>query len=274
MPTKRQKKLSKKTKEESTKDQKNLAASAVDVEQIEKVLPPKKKRSHHVVAKLEGVNKYFHTGVTTAHVLKDIDLNFYSGEFVIISGPSGSGKSTLLHTILGLEAPSHGKVFIRGENIYHDMNHDQRAVFRREKMGMVFQQSNWIKSLNVLDNVSYPLWLAGFNKRGAEERAHEVLEEVGLSKWAKHHPNELSGGQQQRVSLARALSTDPGIIIADEPTGNLDTQSSKEMITLLAKLNREQHRMVLMVTHDVFLLPVASRRVVIQDGAIVHDEHD
>jgi len=262
----------KKTKKELLAEQSVI--HAVDVNELEKQLPPKAKRSHHVVIKLEKVNKSFHTGVTKAHVLKDIDLNFYSGEFVIISGPSGSGKSTLLHTILGLEKPSSGDVFIRDENIYKDMNHDERAIYRREKIGMVFQQSNWIKSLNVLDNISYPLWLAGFTQEGAKQRATEALAEVGLEKWAKYHPNELSGGQQQRISLARALSTDPGIIIADEPTGNLDTKSSSAMMTLLAKLNREQRRMIVMVTHDVFLLPLATRRVVIQDGAIVQDEHD
>jgi putative ABC transport system ATP-binding protein len=249
-------------------------AEAVSIKEIESRLPPKQPRSHHVVIKLQNVSKSFGQGVARNEVLKDVSLNFYSGEFSIVSGPSGSGKSTFLHAVLGLEPPTKGRVYLRGIELYKDLTPDERTQYRREKIGMVFQQSNWIKSLKVWENVAYPVWLSGLNEKQARERAHEVLEEVGLVDWADHQPGELSGGQQQRVSLARALATDPGIIIADEPTGNLDTHSSADIITLLARLNREHRRMVLMVTHDIHLLPIANRRVVLRDGRIVHDDHD
>jgi putative ABC transport system ATP-binding protein len=197
----------------------------------------------------------------------------YSGEFAIIYGPSGCGKSTLLHTILGLEQPTRGQVILREENLY-TMPTDEQRKFRREKIGMVFQQSNWIKSLNVWENVAYPLWLSGMSKAESKERAMEVLGEVDMDRMATHQPMELSGGQQQRVSLARALSTKPWMIIADEPTGNLDTRSSEEIITLITRLNREDKRMVLMVTHELSFLELANRRIGLQDGKVVYDSHD
>ncbi|MCA9369455.1 ABC transporter ATP-binding protein [Candidatus Woesebacteria bacterium] len=254
--------------------QEKLPTQTLDIDKIEAGLPKKKSRSHHIVVKVDKLHKKFSNGKLTTHILKDISFNLYSGEFVIISGPSGSGKSTLLHSILGLEEPTAGKVFIRNTDIYNDLNEHDRTLYRREKIGMVFQQSNWIKSLNVLENVSYPLWLSGFTESAAKKRALEILEKVELANWAYNNPNELSGGQQQRVSLARALSSDPGIIIADEPTGNLDTQSSADIMSLLALLNREERRMIVMVTHDLQLMPIASRRIVLMDGAIVYDQHD
>lgn len=246
----------------------------VSVAEVEKHLPEKKSRSHNVVVKLRKVSKFFGKGAARTQVLKDINLSLYSGEFAIISGPSGSGKSTLLHAILGLEPPTRGAVFLRGQNLYSDLDENQRTSFRKDKLGMVFQQSNWIKSLLVWENVAYPLWLTGLPRALAKERALESLEQVGLAEWADHKPTELSGGQQQRVALARAISSQPGIIVADEPTGNLDTQSSADIITLLAKLNRQERRLILMVTHDTNLLPIANRRVIMRDGEIVHDEHD
>ncbi|MCA9372936.1 ABC transporter ATP-binding protein [Candidatus Woesebacteria bacterium] len=246
----------------------------IDIEAIEKNLPKKQQRSHHVVIKIKHMSKTFGKDLAQSTVLKDIHLNLYSGEFVIISGPSGSGKSTLLHSILGLEAPTSGSVTVRKVNLYKDLTDSERTSFRREKIGVVFQQSNWIKSLNVLDNVSYPLWLAGVRENAARSRALESLASIGLDEWAMHAPSELSGGQQQRVALARALVSDPGIIIADEPTGNLDSEASAEMMSLLARLNREQSRMIVMVTHNLSLLPIASRRIVIKDGSVVYDKHD
>ena len=251
-----------------------LPLESIDIDSIEKSLPKKQPRSHHVVIKVKHVSKTFGSGLAQATVLKDIHLNLYSGEFAIISGPSGSGKSTLLHSILGLEPPTKGDIYVRKVNVYQELTENQRTGFRREKIGVVFQQSNWIKSLNVLDNVSYPLWLAGEREAAARKRALESLASIGLDEWAYHAPTELSGGQQQRVALARALVADPGIIIADEPTGNLDTEASAEMIGLLAKLNRTESRMILMVTHNLSLLPIASRRIVSRDGVIVYDEHD
>lgn len=247
---------------------------AVDVAALEKKLPPKTPRSHHVVIKVDRVNKSFPVGDSTVTVLHSITLNLYSGEFVIISGPSGSGKSTLLHSILGLEPPSQGRVLMRDVDLYQDLDEQARTRFRREKVGVVFQQSNWIKSLSVIENVSYPLWLAGTPATPARKTAMDWLEQVELAEWADHHPSELSGGQQQRVALARAMVTDPGIIVADEPTGNLDSEASEDMIALLAKLNREQSKLILMVTHNLSLLPIATRRTVLKDGRIIYDQHD
>lgn len=265
---------SKKTINKHMKQKNLLPEISLDISEIESQCPKKHKRSHHVLLSAKNIVKNFGQGQAKTHVLKNISLSIYSGEFVIISGASGSGKSTLLHTLLGLEPPTIGQVVMRGANIYDDFDESGRANWRRQKIGMVFQHSNWIKSLSVLDNVSYPLWLSGLQKKEANERSMEVLESVGMADWAKFNPNELSGGQQQRVSLARALVGDPGIIIADEPTGNLDSNTSKDIMILLTKLNRVERRMVLMVTHDLSFLPLANRRIVMQDGSIIHDEHD
>ncbi len=236
-------------------------------------LPKKQKRSHKVIFKMEKVGKSFKIGKRYIRVLKDIDLCFYSGEFVIVFGPSGCGKSTLLHTMLGLEEPDRGRVWLRGKSVYQ-MEDENRLNWRREKIGIVFQQSNWIKSLSVLENVSYPLYLSGLSDGEIEDKARQMLKLVDLEKTAKQQPTELSGGEQQRVALARALVTDPGIIIADEPTGNLDSRSGKELIGLLAKLNRKERKAIVMVTHEDDFLPVANRRVYMKDGRIVGDEHD
>jgi putative ABC transport system ATP-binding protein len=252
---------------------KEAPSVSINIKAIEAKLPPKRGRSHHIAIELQHVFKSFTVSGKHIPVLKDVDLSFYSGEFAVLYGPSGCGKSTFLHTVLGLEPPTRGKVFLREENLY-DMTNDERTNFRREKIGMVFQQSNWIKSLKVWENIAYPLYLSGMQEKEAKERAIDTLMEVNLAKFANNSPMELSGGQQQRVALARALSTDPWIIIADEPTGNLDTEAGSEIISLLCHLNREKHRMILMVTHDMGFLPLATRRVAMRDGRIVFDEHD
>ncbi len=244
-----------------------------NIEEIESQLPEKKPRSHHTLIKLDKVSKSFPVGKQQVRVLKDITLNLYSGEFVIIYGPSGCGKSTLLHTVLGLEEPSRGKVYLRGKNLY-SLKADDRTNYRRQKIGMMFQQSNWIKSLSVWQNVAYPLWLAGQGEKASKERSFKILEEVGMLEFAHYHPNELSGGQQQRVAVARALSAEPYILIADEPTGNLDSKTGAELIRLLVKLNRVDRRMILMVTHDIGYLPLATRRISMKDGLILTDEND
>jgi len=246
---------------------------SINIKAIEAKLPPKRGRSHHTVIKLEHVYKFFQVGERRLRILRNIDLNFYSGEFVILYGPSGCGKSTFLHTVLGLEPPSHGKIYLRENNLY-EMNNDERTNFRREKIGMVFQQSNWIKALTVWENVAYPLYLSGLSQDEAKKRALKVLAEVEMADYAQNRPAQLSGGQQQRVALARAISTDPWIIICDEPTGNLDTAAGAEIITLLAKLNRLHRRMILMVTHDMSFLPLATRWVAMRDGEIIYDEND
>jgi len=245
----------------------------IDVAHIQAFAPPKKDRSHHVVVRVEQVTKKFEVASTVVTALTDVTLHLYSGEFVMIYGPSGCGKSTLLHTILGLEQPSVGTVSIREHELY-TLNPDHRAQLRRHTFGMVFQQSNWIKALNVWENVAYPLWLEGRNPHLAKIRALETLKHLGIEHFAYRRPVQLSGGQQQKVALARALATNPRIIVADEPTGNLDSVSGKEMMELLVRLNREEHHMILMVTHDLTLLPLATRRLGLKDGSIVFDDHD
>jgi len=252
---------------------KGIKDVSINIQEIEARLPPKKSRSHHSVIKLDRVYKSFPVGKQQIQVLKGLNLNLYSGEFVIVYGPSGCGKSTFLHTVLGLEPPSRGKVMLRGQNLY-SLKPDERTNYRRKKIGMVFQQSNWIKSLSVWQNVAYPLWLDGWKESDAKVRAYQVLEEIGLHEHANYHPLELSGGQQQRVAVARALATEPYIIIADEPTGNLDSNSGADLMILLAKLNRDDRRMILMVTHDTGFLPLATRRIGMKDGEVVSDEND
>lgn len=251
----------------------NVMTTNIDVKEIEKGLPAKNKRSSRAVVVLKGVDKVFEVGSRKVEVLKDINLTLHAAEMTVIYGPSGCGKSTLLHTILGLEKPTKGSVGLRGKNIY-DMDNDERTSFRREKVGMVFQQANWIKSLNVWENVAYPLHLSGFSPERAEKRAKKLLGEVGLVDLAEQRPMELSGGQQQRVSLARALATDPWFIIADEPTGNLDSKSSTELMRYITRLNREKRRMILIVTHDMSFLPLATRRIGMKDGRLVSDDYD
>jgi putative ABC transport system ATP-binding protein len=220
--------------------------------------------------KVEKIKKNFLVGGQTIEVLRGIDLEMVSGDFGIIFGPSGCGKSTLLHTILGMEKPSEGKIYFDGVDLY-SLSEDEIVENRKNKIGVVFQQSIWIKSLNVLENVSFPNRLSGMSKNEAENRALEFLKEVKLDAWAHHQPSELSSGQQQRVSLARALTTDPIMIVADEPTGNLDTASGDELMNLLSELNRKKGKTILMVTHDLEYLRYANRLYHIIDGLKVEE---
>lgn len=257
----------------STISHKPVLPKQIDLGMIEQTIAHKHPRSHHEVVKMRDVYKKFKVGGAEVPVLKHITVTFYSGEFVMIFGPSGCGKSTFLHTMLGLEEPNSGKVFLRDADLY-SMSHDDRATFRHQKIGMIFQQSNWIKSLSVVENVAYPLMLSGASHKEAGELALERLHEVGMDMHARQRPTELSGGQQQKVALARALVTNPWIIVADEPTGNLDTRSGYEVVHMLAWLNRVKRRMIVMVTHDNRFLNIATRRIHMTDGAIISDEHD
>ncbi|GMR19068.1 MAG: ABC transporter ATP-binding protein [Patescibacteria group bacterium] len=203
-------------------------------------------------------------------VLRGIDLSVAEKDFTIIYGPSGCGKSTLLHTILGLERPTGGKVFIFGKDLYR-LTSDERADIRRTKVGMLYQQSNWIKTFNVQDNVALPLNLLGQTEQEAGKGALGVLEQVGLEDWRGYVPTELSAGQQQRVGLARALISDPEILIVDEPTGNLDSKAGLELMELLKVLSRKRGKTVIMVTHDLRLLTFATRVIEMNDGVIVKE---
>ncbi|MBI2325856.1 ABC transporter ATP-binding protein [Candidatus Collierbacteria bacterium] len=214
------------------------------------------------------VSKSFHVGVQDVPVLRDISFEVYPNDFCVIFGPSGCGKSTLLHTILGLEAPSAGTCTFLSQNLYEGMDEDERSDFRKNHVGMVYQQPNWIKSLTVLENVAFPLILMGKPKGESLEKANAMLEVMGMRDWSGYAPTELSSGQQQKVALVRALVTNPEVIIADEPTGNLDFESGQELMQLLVTLNKEQAKTVLMVTHDLEYLKFAKTVVKMFDGAI------
>lgn len=225
------------------------------------------KVSRKPVISVKNVNKSFRVGKGTVDVLRDINLEIYPGEFVIIFGPSGCGKSTLLNTIVGLEKPTQGKVFVRGTDFY-DLEQDERSEFRRKKYGIVHQQSNWIKSLSVIENVAFPLAISGQRYRKSLERASKLLNLFRLDEFEKNTPTELSGGQQQRVSVVRALISNPWIVVADEPTGNLDTTSAADLMYVFQFLNNESKRTVIMVTHNPEYEKYASKVVTMEDGKI------
>lgn len=225
---------------------------------------------HDTIIKVEGLEKSYHTEGSQKDVpiLRGIDLEIKSTDFCIIYGPSGSGKSTLLHHMVGLEAPTKGNIWVRGTNIAK-LNSEERAVFRSQKIGMVYQLWYWVRSLNVWENVAVPLLLEGYTLGEAKKSAMKSLENIGMDKYADKKPQQLSGGEQQRVGLARALINNPWIIVADEPTGNLDTHNSDAVMQVFQDLNLKHKRTVIMVTHNLAYLPMANRTVAIKDGLIV-----
>lgn len=217
--------------------------------------------------------KVFKVGAQDVQVLKSVTLEVDDGDFMIIFGPSGCGKSTLLHIILGLEAPTAGKVIFSGSDMYTSTTEDDRSTIRKQLVGMVYQQPNWIKSLKVAENVGFPLMLLGREKTEAQQKAFEVLKSVSMQDWADYYPTELSSGQQQRIALARSLINDPKIIIADEPTGNLDYESGQEMMQLLYDVNKNQGKTIIMVTHDLEYMKFAKTAVRMLDGQIIEKLH-
>lgn len=226
------------------------------------------------IIEVTGVTKTFTIGAQEIHVLKGVEFAIQTGEFTIILGPSGCGKSTLLHIILGLETPTTGSIVFLGENIYANTDEDYRSNFRKKHIGMIYQQPNWIKSMNVVENVAFPLMLLGMEKNQAVDRSLELLQQVNLADWAKYRPTELSGGQQQRIALARCLANNPEIIIADEPTGNLDYQAGQDVMQLLSDLNTQHGKTVIMVTHDLEYLKFARKAIRMLDGLVtnIYDE--
>jgi len=217
---------------------------------------------------VSNVSKSFKVGKQTVPVLKDISFEIATGDFVVIFGPSGCGKSTLLHVLLGLEAPTQGKVNVVGRNLYA-LSEDQLADFRKHTVGMVYQQPHWIKALNVIENVAFPLTLLRIDEKSRLKKAQELLEMVKMTDWAQYYPSELSSGQQQRISLARALISDPRIIVADEPTGNLDFDSGVQLMKLLQGINQQTGKTILMVTHDLEYMKYASSAIKMLDGQVV-----
>jgi len=221
------------------------------------------------ILEANNLRKSFTIGDGQIEVLKGINIKIKGGEFVIIFGPSGCGKSTLLHCMLGLEGPTQGQLLIENKDFYQ-MSEDERALFRRHKVGMIYQQALWIGSLTVVENVCFPLRLLDFTEDEMMKRANEVLETVGMSKWANYKPMELSSGQQQKISLARSLTTDPIMIVADEPTGNLDTVSGRELLETFMKLVGKG-KTIVMVTHDLEYLKYATKIFHMVDGAVVEE---
>ncbi len=216
-----------------------------------------------------GLYKSFFTKAGEVLVLKNINIKVKQGEFVIIFGPSGCGKSTLLHSLLGLEPPTKGKVLIEGVDFYQ-MSKDKRALYRRHKVGMIYQQPLWIGSLDVYSNLSFPLYLLDMDENKIKEKVNKNLSLVGLSQWSHYKPTELSSGQQQKISLARALMIDPLVIVADEPTGNLDTVSGQELLNTFLELVKT-NKTIIMVTHDLEYLKYATKIFHIVDGEVVEE---
>ncbi len=219
---------------------------------------------------LEGRNltKEYLMGDTVTKVLNDISLQIYQGEFVSIMGPSGSGKSTLLYILGGLDTPTNGNVFMEGKDIakYNDY---QKSIMRRRNIGFVFQFYNLIPNLNVEENILLPILLDGKNAKDYQKELHSILEIVGLSSRRKHTPRELSGGQQQRVAIARALINNPDIILADEPTGNLDSSTGTEIMKLLQQINQQKNKTIIMVTHSTDASLYSSRILSVKDGRLI-----
>ena len=220
---------------------------------------------------VKNLYKIFRVGNEKVRALNGVDLTIYKGEFCAIVGTSGSGKSTMLNMLAGLEKPTKGEVIVAGEHL-EKMNENQLVKFRREHVGFIFQSFNLLGTMNAIENVALPLTFRGVDKKIREAKAVEMLKLVGLPKHMKHRPNEMSVGQQQRVGVARALVLDPEIIFADEPTGNLDSKTSAEVLGLMRKVVTEKNQTMVMVTHDNHLAGFADRIFHIIDGKIVKIE--
>lgn len=220
------------------------------------------------VIRVEGLFKAFHTGELHVEVLKDVNLTIERGEFISIMGPSGSGKSTLLYLLGGLEKPTNGKILINGKDLAI-MKDREASIMRRRDVGFVFQFYNLIPNLNVEDNIMLPILLDGKKQGLFKNRLDEILETVELTDRRKHTPRELSGGQQQRVAIARALINEPDIILADEPTGNLDSHTGEEVMDLLKKINRNHDKTIVMVTHSKESAAYAEREIHVRDGRVL-----
>lgn len=220
------------------------------------------------ILKVENLCKQYGKGENKVTALDNFSFTVNKGEFVAIVGASGSGKSTLLHLIGGVDRPTSGKVFIDGKDIYK-FNDDELAIFRRRQVGLIYQFYNLIPILNVEENITLPLKLD--NRNIDKQRLDELIKVLGLEERRTHLPNELSGGQQQRTSIGRAMITNPAIILADEPTGNLDSKASDEIVTLLKKSNKDYKQTIIMITHNLEIAKVADRIIKIEDGKIVEE---
>ena len=221
------------------------------------------------VIELSGIKKIYQVGGQEVAALAGIDLNIAKGEFAALMGPSGSGKSTLMNILGCLDRPTVGSYKLDGQEVA-TLSDDELAVTRNRRIGFVFQNFNLLSRISAADNVALPLVYAGVGRREREDKAKKILDAVGLGDRAEHQPNELSGGQRQRVAIARALVNDPHIIMADEPTGNLDTKSTKEIMEIFEGLHQEG-RTIILVTHEPDIAACASRQLLVRDGLITRD---
>lgn len=223
------------------------------------------------ILKVENLVKTYGKGETKINAVDNVSFTVNKGEFVAIVGASGSGKSTLLHLIGGVDRPTSGKVYIDGKDIY-SLNNDNLAIFRRREIGLIYQFYNLIPILNVEENITLPCDLDGTTVD--KQRLQDLLKTLGLENRKTHLPNQLSGGQQQRVSIGRAMINNPSIMLADEPTGNLDSKASEEIISLLKLSNKKFNQTVIIITHDLEIAKEAERVITIEDGKIIKDERN
>ena len=237
----------------------------------EKVADSGSDMSKKIVLEMRNVSRTFGRGRTQQEVTNNMSLTIREGEFLIIMGPSGSGKTTALNLLSGLQAPSSGEVVSDGGDLYA-LTNDQRSHFRATTFGIIYQQPHWISALNVVQNVALPLICTGMQPAKAEVQALEALRKLDLHTLAGAHPAELSGGEQQRVGIARAMVHDPLLIIADEPTGNLDTHTADTIMSLFSVLNFREKKTIVLVTHNPLYLPYANHFIEIRDGQIVNQE--
>jgi putative ABC transport system ATP-binding protein len=225
------------------------------------------------VIELKSASKVYGKGQAAMHAMRTVDLQVARGEFVAVMGPSGSGKSTCMNILGCLDTPTSGQYLFRGVDVGR-LSRDQRALLRRHHLGFVFQGFNLLNRTTALENVELPLIYRGLPKRERRQLALEALDSVGLKAWQRHTPSELSGGQQQRVAIARAIVTEPSVLLADEPTGNLDTTHSQEIMDLLTAFNRERGITIVMVTHEPEMATFANRVVRFVDGRVVADKEE
>ena len=221
------------------------------------------------ILRVEHLKKTYGAGENQVHALDDVSFSVEQGEFIAIIGPSGSGKSTLLHILGGVDRPTEGKVYMDGLDVF-EQNEEQLAVFRRRQVGLIYQFYNLLPVLNVEENITLPVLMDG--QKVNRKRLRELIQILDLEGREKHLPNQLSGGQQQRVSIGRALMNAPAVVLADEPTGNLDRKNSQEIVALLKESNRQYHQTLIMITHDENIALQADRIIAIEDGKIVRDE--
>ena len=221
------------------------------------------------ILRVEHLSKIYGKGENEVRALDDVSFSVEKGQFVAIIGPSGSGKSTLLHILGGVDRPTAGKVFLEGQDVFAQ-NEDQLAIFRRRQVGLIYQFYNLIPVLNVTENITLPVLMDG--RKVNQERLEDLLATLALKGREKHLPNQLSGGQQQRVSIGRALMNSPAVVLADEPTGNLDSKNSQEIVELLKLSNKQYGQTLIVITHDESIALQADRIITIEDGKITRDE--